>query len=152
MADKRLLRHRHLIFQKFSLRQSPRSFFSAFVKLCGIQWEQIFFKARYSCNIDTMVVEEMSKDSYISRYVTWQSCIISSSTFLSNANLPQMTVTKYLGLHLDSRRTWKTYILMKRNQLSIRLRERMWLNDKNSKMSPENKILIFKAILKPMWT
>ena len=41
---------------------------------------------------------------------------------------------------------------MKRNQLSIRLRELMWLIDKNSKMSLENKILIHKAILKPVWT
>ena len=61
---------------------------------------------------------------------------------------PSAESVKYLGLHLDSRpgTSWKTHILMKRNQLSIRL------HDKNSKMSLENKILIYKAILKPVWT
>ena len=72
--------------------------------------------------------------------------------FLDNANLPQVTMVKYLGLHLDSRLTRKTHILMKTNQLLIRLRELMWLIDKNSKMSLENKILIYKAILKLVCT
>ena len=41
---------------------------------------------------------------------------------------------------------------MKRIQLSIRLRELNWLIAKNAKLSLENKILIYKAILKPVWT
>ena len=43
--------------------------------------------------------------------------------FLDKANLPQLTVVKYLGLHLGL--SWKTHILMRRNQLSNRLRELM---------------------------
>ena len=39
--------------------------------------------------------------------------------FLNKANLPQVTVVNYLDLHLDSRLTWKTHILMKRNQLQF---------------------------------
>ena len=62
---------------------------------------------------------------------------------LNNANIAQVTVVKYLGFHLDSRLTWQTHILIKRNQLSIRVRELMWLIDKNYKMLLENKILIY---------
>ena len=40
---------------------------------------------------------------------------------------------------------------MKRCQLSLRLRDLLWLIDKNSKMSLENKILVYKVILKPVW-
>ena len=72
--------------------------------------------------------------------------------FLNNAALPQVTAVKYLGMHLDRRLTWKSHILMKRCQLSLRLRDLLWLIDKNSKMSLENKILVYKVILKPVWT
>ena len=53
---------------------------------------------------------------------------------------------------LDSRLTWKTHILIKNNELWIRFRELLWLIDENSKITQENKILIYKAILKPVWT
>lgn len=66
--------------------------------------------------------------------------------------LPQVNDVKYLGLHLDQRLTWKKHILMKRNQLGLKLRNLLWLLDNSSKMSFENKIIVYKAILKPVWT
>ena len=54
---KRLLKHRHRIFP------TTRTFSLTIVKLCGIQWEQIFFTARCSCNIECMLVEEIPKDN-----------------------------------------------------------------------------------------
>ena len=53
-----------------------------FVKLCGIQQEQIFFTAKCSYNILYMLVELMPKVTSISQYVIWRSCIVSFCTAL----------------------------------------------------------------------
>ena len=82
--------------------------------------------------------------------------------YLSNINsiddfnycttLPQVTDVKYLGLHLDQRLTWKNHLLMKRKQLGLKLRDINWLLEKSSILSLENKILLYKVMLKPVWT
>ena len=41
---------------------------------------------------------------------------------------------------------------MKRNQLGMKLRNLFWLLGQTSKLSLENKVLVYKAILKPVWT
>ena len=61
------------------LETSPKH---GFVKLCGIQWEQIFLTAKFSRNNLYMLVELMLKVVSISQYVTWRSCIISFYTAL----------------------------------------------------------------------
>ena len=59
---------------------------------------------------------------------------------------------KYLGLHFDSRLTWKEHIVTKRKHLDHKTWEIKWLIGNNSPLSLENKLLIYKAILKPVWT
>lgn len=71
---------------------------------------------------------------------------------LNSTTLPQVTDVKYLGLHLDQRLTWKNHLLMKRKQLGLKLRDINWLLEKSSKLSLENKILLYKVMLKPVWT
>jgi hypothetical protein len=67
--------------------------------------------------------------------------------------LPQQEEVKYLGMHLDRRLTWeKKYIFMKRKQLGIKFRSLYWMIGRNSKLSLNNKLLLYKAILKPVWT
>jgi hypothetical protein len=39
-----------------------------------------------------------------------------------------------------------------RRQLGIKIRNKNWLMDKNSQLSLENKMTIYKAIIKPVWT
>lgn len=70
---------------------------------------------------------------------------------LNNIPLPQSDDVKYLGLHLDRRLTWTKHIRMKRKQLTLKFNNLYWLLGRKSKLTTENKLLIYKAILKPIW-
>jgi hypothetical protein len=66
--------------------------------------------------------------------------------------IPQENHVKYLGLHFDRRLTWHTHIFAKRKQLVLTLTKMYWLLGRKSKLSTNNKLLIYQAILKPIWT
>lgn len=72
--------------------------------------------------------------------------------YLNKKQLPQEDDAKYLGIHLDKRLTWGKHILTKRKQLGRKLTKYSWLMGKKSRLSHENKLLIYKSILKPVWT
>jgi hypothetical protein len=69
-----------------------------------------------------------------------------------NVQLPQEEDVKYLGLHLDRRLTWHKHIFAKRKQLAITFTKMYWLLGRKSKLSTSNNLLIYKAILNPIWT
>lgn len=71
---------------------------------------------------------------------------------LNSVNLPQADVAKYLGIHLDRRLTWKTHIFTKRKALGLKLRNLHWLLNQNSKLAMGNKLLLYKSVLKPIWS
>jgi hypothetical protein len=58
--------------------------------------------------------------------------------------IPQVKTVKYMGLHFDHRLTWREHIAKKRKQLNHKTREIKWLIGKDSPLSLENKILIYK--------
>jgi hypothetical protein len=66
--------------------------------------------------------------------------------------LQQEDDVKYLGLQLHRRLTWHKHIFAKRKQLGIALTKMYWLLGRKSKFSTSNKLLIYKTILKPIWT
>jgi hypothetical protein len=66
--------------------------------------------------------------------------------------LPQEEDVKYLGLHLDRRLAWHKLIFTKWKQLGITLTKMYWFIRHKSKLSSSNKLLIYKMILKPIWT
>jgi len=71
----------------------------------------------------------------------------------SGLHLPEDAETvKYLGLHFDKRLTWKNHVTTKRKQLDLTTREINWLTGKHSPLSLENKLLVYKTVLKPVWT
>ncbi|KAJ2938643.1 hypothetical protein O0L34_g11971 [Tuta absoluta] len=70
---------------------------------------------------------------------------------LENTTLPHQDCVRYLGLHLDRRLTWRPHIKKKRDELNMKYRNLYWLVSRNSKLSTDNKLLIYKTILKPVW-
>ena len=72
--------------------------------------------------------------------------------YINQTVIPSVETVKYLGLHFDRRLTWKEHIVTKRKQLDHKTREIKWLIGNNSPLSLENKVLIYKTILKPVWT
>lgn len=71
---------------------------------------------------------------------------------LQGVQIPVANEVKYLGMHLDRRLTWRTHIFTKRKQLGIKLRQMYWLMGSGSPVSIDIKLLIYKAILRPIWT
>lgn len=71
---------------------------------------------------------------------------------LNNIQLPQVSEVKYLGMHIDRRLSWKSHVWNKRLQLNTKYRELAWLLNNKSHLSTENKITLYKAVLKPIWT
>jgi hypothetical protein len=71
---------------------------------------------------------------------------------INNVQLPQEDDVKYLGLHLDRRLTWHKHIFTKWKQLGITPTKMYWLLGRKSRLSTNNKLLIYKTILKPIWT
>jgi hypothetical protein len=71
---------------------------------------------------------------------------------INNVKLPPKKEVKYLGLHLDRRITWNKHIFVKCKQLGITLTKMYWLLGRKSKLFTSNKLLLYKAILKPIWT
>jgi hypothetical protein len=52
---------------------------------------------------------------------------------------------------LDRRLTWQKHIWLKRLQLGAKLGQMYWILGRNSQLSADNKLLVYKAILKPVW-
>ena len=72
--------------------------------------------------------------------------------YFNQQPLPQVDTVKYLGLHFNSRLNWKHHITQTRKRLNHKSRSLHWILGKHSPLSLRNKTLIYKAILRPVWT
>jgi hypothetical protein len=70
---------------------------------------------------------------------------------MGDADLPQKNEGKYLGMYLDRRMTWAEHIKTKRKQLNLKAKQMHWLLGRST-LSIESKLLLHKAVLKPIWT
>jgi hypothetical protein len=71
---------------------------------------------------------------------------------INDIELPQSDEVKNLGFHLDRRLTWHKHIFTKKKQLGLTLTKMYWLLGSQSQLSTSNKLLLYKTILKPIWT
>jgi len=71
---------------------------------------------------------------------------------MNDTKLPVGNSTKYLGMHLDHKLNWKEHIVKKRKQVALKVEELYWLTGRKSPLSLENKLLLYKSIIKPIWT
>jgi hypothetical protein len=71
---------------------------------------------------------------------------------LNNIHLPQTDSVKFLDIHLDRKLIWSNNISAKRKQIDLKFRNMYWIIGRKSQLSLANKPLVYKAILKPIWT
>lgn len=74
-----------------------------------------------------------------------------SPLLLYGAPIPEVNKVKYLGLTLDKKLNFKEHIEDKKKQVSLTIIKYDWLVGRRSSLSLENKILIYKTIIRPMW-
>lgn len=90
-----------------------------------------------------------TKSTYVTYTLKRSEC---PALYLNNIEIPRANEARYLGLHLDSKLTWKKHIVKKRKEMDLKMKNMYWLFGKKSSLSLENKILLYKAIIKPIWT
>ena len=71
---------------------------------------------------------------------------------INSIEIPQANEAKYLGIHLDRKLIWQKHIFTKRKALVLQSRKMYSLLGRKSKLSIENKLLLYKTILKPIWS
>ena len=71
--------------------------------------------------------------------------------YLNNIIIPQSKEVKYLGIHLDRRLTWQKHLNTKIIQMKLKAHQINWLLNSKSKLAIEHKVLLYKAILQPIW-
>ena len=71
---------------------------------------------------------------------------------LNDINIPQSDHVTYLGIHLDRRLTWRRHIEAKRLHMKLKASSLHWLINSHSKLSLDNKVILYKTVLKPIWT
>lgn len=71
---------------------------------------------------------------------------------IDNVSIPEHVHVKYLGIHLDRRLTWSKHIESKITQIKLKSAQLHWLLSPNSALDLEYKVLLYKSIIKPIWT
>ena len=76
---------------------------------------------------------------------------IPPNILLNGTHITQTKQVKYLGLHLDTQLTWKQHTKSIIDKIQTTRRQMHWLTSRKSKLSIENKLKIYKTIIKSIW-
>lgn len=71
---------------------------------------------------------------------------------INQKTLPHGNNAKYLGMTLDAKLKWKEHVKKKKEELNLKFRKMYWLIGRHSELSLHNKLLLYKQVLKPVWT
>lgn len=74
------------------------------------------------------------------------------SLTLNGVTIPTSNCVRYLGFRIDRRLTWKEHIQMKRKEVNMKTKKMFWLFGPKSQLSLENKVRLYKTVLKPTWS
>jgi hypothetical protein len=74
------------------------------------------------------------------------------AVFLFYTQISSTQTVKYLGLTIDRRLTWAHHTRIKRLQLNLRLRMLKILLVNNKHINLNMKIIMYKSLIKPIWT
>lgn len=72
--------------------------------------------------------------------------------YIDGVQIPYSNTAKYLGMTLDAKLHWKEHVKKKKEELQLKSRKMNWLIGKRSNLSVHNKLMLYKQILKPIWT
>lgn len=72
--------------------------------------------------------------------------------YMNNVIIPYANTAKYLGMTLDTKIKWKEHVKKKSTQIQLKFNELQWLIGQHSQLSTYNKLLIYKQVIKPIWT
>ena len=70
---------------------------------------------------------------------------------INNIQIPEQDKVRYLGIHLDRRLTWSRHIESKLTQMKLKSSQIHWLIGPRSALDLDYKVLLYKAIIKPIW-
>ena len=59
---------------------------------------------------------------------------------------------RYLGMTLDAKLRWKVHVKKKWEELGLKYRQMYWLLGRRLALTTYNKLVLYKQILKPVWT
>lgn len=72
--------------------------------------------------------------------------------YINNIQLLHTSTVKYLGIHLDRRLTWSTHVTKTRQTMKTRFYQLKRLFNTRSRLSFKNKLTLYKAMIRPIWT
>jgi hypothetical protein len=72
--------------------------------------------------------------------------------FINNAIIPESASVRYLRIQLDKKLNWKERIVTKWKHIDMITKKLDWLLGRKSHLNLENKILLYKVAIKPIWT